>query len=119
MAGGVPAGRPLPGRDGGQGRLRGPVRLGGELAVGGGLLVGPLGRPRPPAFPGVEDHAVQHQEPGGDDRLAEDHPERVLGEQPHDAHRDGGEDDHPGQPLLGGLNQRGDEADAGGVKDTR
>jgi hypothetical protein len=55
------------------------------------------------SFPGVQDDAVDGEEDGGRDRLAEDGPECVFQQQAGDADRDGGQDDQPGEPLVGGL----------------
>ena len=70
-----------------------------ELALGGEAPVGRAGR-APEPLPSEQDQAVDGQEHRGVDRLAEDHPERVLEGQSRDADRDGGQDDHPGQLLV-------------------
>src|SRR5215469_13643743 len=51
-----------------------------EFALGGDAPVGPPRRP-PEPLPGEQDQPVHAQEHRGVDRLAEDHPERVLEDQ--------------------------------------
>ena len=73
------------------------------LGAGDGLPGdGLAGRPAADvALAGQQDQAVDGQEHGGEDGLAEDHPEQVLEDQADEADRDGGQDDHPGQALVG------------------
>ena len=56
----------------------------------------------PELLSGEQDHAVHDQEHGSEYRLAEQHAEGVLEQQPGESDRDGGHDDHPGELLVGG-----------------
>ncbi len=87
--------------------------------LGGDLLVGPDRGARAELLAAVQDQAVDDEEHPGQDRLAEQDPEGVLGDQADQPDRDGGQDDHPGQPLVPGRDprvpplpvaQRGEEA---------
>src|SRR2546423_1310836 len=51
---------------------------------------------------GVQDGALEGEEDGRGDGFAEDSRERVFQQQAGDADRDGGQDDQPGEPLVGG-----------------
>jgi hypothetical protein len=59
------------------------------------------------ALAGEQDEAVDEQEDGRRQRLGEDRAEDVLEREAGDAHRDRGDDDQPGQALVGVA---GDEA---------
>ncbi len=87
--------------------------------LGGDHLVGPDRGARAELLAAVQDEAVDDEEHRGQDRLAEQDPEGVLGDQADQPDRDGGQDDHPGQGLVPGrdpgvpplpVRQRGEEA---------
>ena len=84
-------------------RHRGPLPLGDRLQVGGDLL-GLHVRAAPPGpLPGQQDQPVDEQEARGEDGPAEVHAEQVLQGEARDADRNRGQDDHPGEHLVGVL----------------
>jgi len=97
----------LPSRRCGPGRYAaGPGGRQRSGPLGGHLPVGLDRGPGAELLPAVQDHAVHDEEHAGQDRLAEQDPERVLGDQADQADRDRGQDDHPGQPLVPGRHPR-------------
>ena len=99
-------GRPYPGPPAGQvpgGRPAGRPRHQLPVPLGGHGLVGLDRGARPELLPAVQDDPVDDQEHAGHDGLAEDLPERLVGDHADQADRDGGQDDHPGQLLVPGA----------------
>ena len=101
-------GLPAPG---GLGRLRTlghPDGLVQRLVLGN--LVGGVRAPPAQDLRAGQNAAVDGKEDGRGQRLGEQDPERVLQHQPGDPHRDRGDDQQPGQLLVGGFQPAMDDA---------